>query len=141
RAPPAPVATRTAATAARLGPGGARGEPAAPPRRKRTDGVRTERERESGMGFQLTGLEGRTAIVTGAGRRRGIGRAIALAFARAGCDVVVTGSGRGPETFPEDERALGWRDVESVADEIRALGRRALACVCDIASLSDVEST
>lgn len=77
--------------------------------------------------------------MTGAGRRRGIGREIALAFARAGCDVVVTGSGRDPATFPEDERGIGWRDVESVADEIRSLGRRAVAAVCDIAELADVE--
>lgn len=93
------------------------------------------------MGFELTGLAGRTAIVTGAGRRRGIGRAIALAFARAGCDVAVTGSGRDPAAYPADERAIGWCDVESVAAEIRALGRRSLATVCDITSLEAVEAT
>ena len=93
------------------------------------------------MGFELTGLAGRTAIVTGAGRRRGIGRAIALAFARAGCAVAVTGSGRDPAAYPADERAIGWCDVESVAAEIRALGRRSLATVCDITSLEAVEAT
>ncbi len=92
------------------------------------------------MPMQLTGLEGRIALVTGAGRRRGIGRTIALDFARAGCDVVVTGSGRDPSTFPDDEKKLGWRDAESVADEIRSLGRRSLAAVCDITALSDVEA-
>jgi NAD(P)-dependent dehydrogenase (short-subunit alcohol dehydrogenase family) len=92
------------------------------------------------MTFQLTGLEGKTALVTGAGRRRGIGRTIALELARAGCDVAVTGSGRDPTTFPEDEQKIGWRDAESVAEEIRSLGRRSLAAVCDIASLADVEA-
>jgi 3-oxoacyl-[acyl-carrier protein] reductase len=77
-------------------------------------------------------LAGKVAIVTGAGRHRGIGRHIALALARHGADVVVTGSGRSPESFPSDEREIGWRDVDSVAEEVGALGRRALPLVIDI---------
>ncbi len=77
-------------------------------------------------------LDGKVAIVTGAGRHRGIGRHIALALARHGAEVVITGSGRPPESFPADEREMGWRDVESVAEEVRALGRRALPLVVDI---------
>ena len=92
------------------------------------------------MAFSLNGLEGKVAVVTGAGRRRGLGRAIALALAQSGCDVAVTGSGRDPASFPDDEKAVGWRDAESVADELRALGRRALAAVCDVASLASVEA-
>ena len=75
---------------------------------------------------ELSGLDGKVAVVTGAGRMRSIGRQIALAFARAGTQVVITGTGRDPESYPEDERAAGWRDIESVAEEIRALGGRAL---------------
>lgn len=82
-------------------------------------------------------LEGKVAIVTGAGRYRGIGRHIALALARRGADVVVTGSGRPPKTFPPDEREMGWRDVESVAEEVRALGRRALPLVTDMLKPDD----
>jgi 3-oxoacyl-[acyl-carrier protein] reductase len=77
-------------------------------------------------------LTGKVAIVTGAGRHRGIGRHIALALARHGADVVVTGSGRSPDSFPPDERESGWRDVDSVAEEVAALGRRALPLVIDI---------
>jgi NAD(P)-dependent dehydrogenase (short-subunit alcohol dehydrogenase family) len=77
-------------------------------------------------------LEGKVAVVTGAGRMRSIGRAIAVGLARAGCDVVVTGSGRPPERYPADEQAAGWRDIDSVADEIKAEGRRALAVVNDV---------
>ncbi len=73
------------------------------------------------MGYQLTGFDGKVAVVTGAGRMRSIGRPIALALARAGCDVVLTGSGKPASAYPEDERAAGWRDIESVADEVRAL--------------------
>ncbi|HEU4527132.1 MAG TPA: SDR family oxidoreductase [Actinomycetota bacterium] len=60
-------------------------------------------------------LDGQVAIVTGAGR--GIGRAIALALGRAGADVTVAA-----RTVPE---------LEAAAEEIRALGRRALVVPTD----------
>ena len=80
----------------------------------------------------MSDLSGKVAIVTGAGRYRGIGRDTAIALARAGADVAVTGTGRSPDTFPDDEKAMGWRDIESVADEVRAMGRRALTIVADL---------
>jgi 3-oxoacyl-[acyl-carrier protein] reductase/meso-butanediol dehydrogenase/(S,S)-butanediol dehydrogenase/diacetyl reductase len=80
------------------------------------------------------------AVVTGAGRMRSIGRPIAVELARAGCDVVLTGSGRAPSRFPQDEQAAGWRDVESVADEVRALGRRAMTAVSDVRDAKAVEA-
>ena len=65
-------------------------------------------------------LNGRTALVTGAARR--IGRAIAAALAREGADVVVHCN------RSRDE-------AESLAREIRALGRNAWVVPCDIADL------
>lgn len=61
-------------------------------------------------------LEGQTAIVTGAGR--GIGRAIAIEFARAGADVALA--------------SRTATELRSVADEVRALDRRALVVVTDV---------
>ena len=92
------------------------------------------------MAFTLTGFDGKVAVVTGAGRMRSIGRPIALAMAQAGCDVVLTGTGRSPETWPEDEQKAGWRDIDSVADEIRALGRRALPLVSDVSDPEAVDA-
>ena len=91
------------------------------------------------MTYELTGLDGKVAVVTGAGRMRSIGRPIAVELARAGCDVVLTGTGRSPERYPDDEQGAGWRDIESVAAEIEALGRRALPLVSDVSDPVAVE--
>ncbi len=92
------------------------------------------------MGYELSGLQSKVAVVTGAGRRRSIGRPIAVALARAGCDIVLTGTGRHPDDYPDDEKAAGWRDIESVADEVRAEGRRALATVSDVTDPDAVQA-
>jgi len=83
-------------------------------------------------------LEGKVAIVTGAGRMRGIGRAVALRLAQEGADVAVTAIGRPPGEFPQAEREAGWRGVESVAEEIERLGRRALALNVDVTDAAQV---
>jgi 3-oxoacyl-[acyl-carrier protein] reductase/meso-butanediol dehydrogenase/(S,S)-butanediol dehydrogenase/diacetyl reductase len=92
------------------------------------------------MAYALTGFEGKVALVTGAGRMRSIGRPIALALAQAGCDVVLTGTGRAAHSLPPDEQAAGWGDIESVAQEVRALGRRALPLVSDVSSPGAVDA-
>lgn len=84
-------------------------------------------------------LAGKVAIITGAGRMRSIGRPIAKMLALAGAAVVITGTGRRPEDYPEDEKIAGWRDVDSVADEIRRLGGRCLPVVSDIRDEHAVE--
>ena len=68
-------------------------------------------------------LDGRVALVTGGSR--GIGRAVALALAHAGADVVVA--------------ARKEADLASVADELRAAGRRALAVPAHLGRRADVE--
>lgn len=87
----------------------------------------------------LTGLGGKVALITGAGRMRSIGRSIALGLARAGCDIALVGTGRDPSQFPDDEKEVDWGDIDSVADEIRGLGQRALAIVADISDEDDVK--
>ena len=85
-------------------------------------------------------LEGKVAIITGAGRRRSIGNSTAHALARLGADLVLTGTGRDPSTFPPDEQEIGWCDIESTADEVRALGVRALTLVGDVTDEADVDT-
>ncbi len=90
------------------------------------------------MSWTLDGFDGKVALVTGAGRLRSIGRPIAVELARAGCSVVLTGTGRDPSRYPDDEKAAGWRDIESVADEVRALGAEVMTAVSDVADIDAV---
>ena len=84
-------------------------------------------------------LDGRVVIVTGAGRYRGLGRAIALRLAADGADVAVSGYPRDPDTYPDHEKEMGWQGAESLAAEIRALDRKAVAIDCDVTRRDQVE--
>jgi NAD(P)-dependent dehydrogenase (short-subunit alcohol dehydrogenase family) len=70
-------------------------------------------------------LSGKTALVTGA--QQGIGRAIAIALAHDGADVGIN--------FLDDRKA-----AEAVADEVRALGRRAVLVPGDVSRRAEVEA-
>lgn len=85
-------------------------------------------------------LQGRVALVTGAGRLRGIGRATALRLAAEGAAVVVSAPARDPASFPEEEKARGWTGAASVAEEIRQGGGRALAVECDVTDTAQVDA-
>ena len=82
------------------------------------------------MSIPSLSLEGKVAIVTGAGGIRGIGRATALTFAEAGADIAICDINTIGETF----------DLEGNAEEIRKLGRRALAVQADLSKDSDVDN-
>ncbi len=83
-------------------------------------------------------LDGRIALVTGAARMRGIGRATAIRLAREGAAVVVSGSRRDPDSFPDAEKAAGWKGSASVVAEIQASGGQAITVDCDVTDPDDV---
>lgn len=86
----------------------------------------------------MTNLTGRVALITGAGRMRGIGRACALRFAADGAAVIISEAPRDPASFPAEEQAAGWRGAISVAEEIVASGGRAMAITCDVTNPEQV---
>jgi NAD(P)-dependent dehydrogenase (short-subunit alcohol dehydrogenase family) len=70
-----------------------------------------------------TGIAGRTAVLSGAGKTTGLGHAFAKGLASAGADVVIADVVDGGET----------------AAAVRKLGRRATFVECDVSSPNDVE--
>src|SRR5438477_12040338 len=76
------------------------------------------------MGLEVFSLEGKSALVTGASR--GIGAAIATAFAEAGADVALA--------------ARSTSDIEQPAGKIEAPGRRAIPSTTDVSNPDGVRS-
>lgn len=84
-------------------------------------------------------VSGKVTIITGAGRPRGIGQAIARRFAHEGAAVVVGDICRSFEEFPE--YALGsWEYLETLAKEIIAGGGNALAVKVDVSNSEEVSA-
>lgn len=79
----------------------------------------------------MSNLKNKIALVTGAGGERGIGRAIAMRFAREGADIAIsdlTANARGD-----------WAGLPAVAAEIRALGQRVLIAEADVTCAAQVD--
>ncbi|MDP1990714.1 MAG: glucose 1-dehydrogenase [Syntrophales bacterium] len=76
------------------------------------------------MQFPRRDVEGKVAIVIGASRN--IGRVLALGLAEAGADVVVA--------------SRSARELEAVAEEIRGMGRQALAHPMDVTRAEEIRS-
>ena len=88
----------------------------------------------------MNSLDGKIALITGAGGMKGIGRATALKLASQGADIVLSDFKREPENLPPQEVAARWRSIDSVAEEVEALGRRCHKIWCDLTVTAQIEA-
>ena len=83
-------------------------------------------------------LEGKVALVTGAGRHRGLGKAICARLAREGCRIALTDLAT-PQPLM-DASNIGTRaEMDEVADELGAIGPKVIALPMDVRDEAQVE--
>ena len=80
-------------------------------------------------------LTGKVALVTGAGGKNGIGRAIATRLAKEGADVAVNDITEHPYAADQTD----WQGLPDVVREIEAMGRRAISLVADVSDAEQVK--
>ncbi len=85
-------------------------------------------------------LDGKVALVTGAGRPRGIGAAIALRLAREGARVVVSDLCRPPAPDQAHPGAADADSLAQVAEAVRAEGVDCLAVQADVTDFASVQA-
>ena len=71
------------------------------------------------------GLEGKVALITGAGSPVGFGKGIALTLAKHGCDIIVND--------------IDLEGAQKTANEVEALGRKAMAIKADVTKIDEVK--
>lgn len=83
-------------------------------------------------------FKGKTAVITGSGRRGGLGEAIALRLAKDGANIVISDIGAPRDAATGAEHIGSTDEMESIAAELRGMGVEASTCVCDVRSLEEV---
>lgn len=83
-------------------------------------------------------FKGKTAVITGSGRRGGLGEAIALRLAKDGANIVISDIGQSRDAATGAEHIGSTDEMEAIAQELRDMNVQASTCVCDVRSLADV---
>jgi len=84
-------------------------------------------------------FNGKVALVTGAGRRRGIGEAIARRLAEEGADVVIADLCRERPDLPREHFGQ-WDELQAIAADIAQGGRRVVPVKADVTDEAEVEA-
>jgi len=87
----------------------------------------------------MPGLDGKVALITGAGGMRGVGRATVMKLAGLGADIALTDVHRETADLPPAEVRNEWGGIDTVSDEVQALGRRGLPIYCDLSDPAQIE--
>lgn len=85
--------------------------------------------------MDMYNLDGKVALVTGAGGEHGIGRAIAVRLAKEGADVIVNDI----VSNPYADWGTAWEGAPSVVREIEELGRKSISILADVSNVRQVD--
>ncbi len=85
-------------------------------------------------------LSGKTAVITGSGRRKGLGEAIARRLASDGARIVISDIGSPRDAATRAEHTGSTTEMEAIAEDLRQLGGQVSAFNCDVRSLADVRA-
>ncbi|MEM9837774.1 MAG: SDR family oxidoreductase [Pseudomonadota bacterium] len=85
-------------------------------------------------------LSGKTAVITGSGRRKGLGEAIAMRLAKDGANIVISDLGTSRDDATGAEHIGSTDEMEAIAADVRALGVEASTKTCDVRALADVQA-
>lgn len=83
---------------------------------------------------------GKTAVITGAGRKKGLGEAIAKRLACEGAAVVISDIGQPADAATPSEHIGASDEMQAIAQEIRESGGQASVFVCDVRQLDQVQA-
>ena len=84
-------------------------------------------------------LDGKVVLITGAGGMRGVGRATVMKLAGRGADIALSDVHREASDLPSAEVRNEWGGIDTVSEEVQALGRRALPIYCDLSDPREIE--
>ena len=87
----------------------------------------------------MSDLDGKIALITGAGGMRGVGRATVMKLAGQGSDVALSDVRREVSDLPPAEIRNEWGGIETVSQDVQALGRRAVPIYCDLSDPNEIE--
>ncbi len=85
-------------------------------------------------------LSGKTAVITGSGRRKGLGEAIARRLAGDGANIIISDIGRARDAATGEAHIGSTDEMEAIAAELRALGPAVSTHICDVRRLGEVRA-
>jgi meso-butanediol dehydrogenase/(S,S)-butanediol dehydrogenase/diacetyl reductase len=85
-------------------------------------------------------FSGRIAVVTGSGRRGGLGEAIALRLASEGAAIVISDIGASKDAATPQDMIGASAEMEAIAADVRALGAEASTLACDVRDAAQVKA-
>jgi meso-butanediol dehydrogenase/(S,S)-butanediol dehydrogenase/diacetyl reductase len=105
-----------------------------------SSGLLSQDEQQGGAPMVEKRLLGKVAVITGSGRKKGLGEAIAKRLAAEGCRIVLSDIGKARDAATRAEHVGETSEMDAIAAEIRAMGVEVTSAPCDVRSPAEVQA-